>query len=354
MSRQPIWTIFILLIASIFTAGLYHGLSLFKRDETGLSLGIAFSVAEDEGLEFESRNECPTERAYLEQGLSVLPPILREQRWRRSQDYQVGCVHLALTSVKQIDSRTQYHSCVQGKVTRAKSPCATEALVHSIDNAVADIADCFELSSRELLSAVVASQAINFGVEKEAVLAQVEDADLIVSVSHLAYRDSCQRLSLLSRHQIFKTGDPSLMECQALQLPFRRMIAVGAKLKEAQSRFESEWSQLDLDARADDANINDVEQSRAKAWLSLASLVAGEDYAIASARDFITQALERKPASADPLTPRWKEVAKERLPKSAVDFVDRLENWVSLAETSSLRARGCWPEALLESNEAAR
>lgn len=344
MPRGPIWTIFILMSASIVTAALYHTYTLSKAGERGPRPSLTWGLSASQTVA-QMEADCSNDRLYFENELSRLAPIYRETRWRRNQDYPYECITLGLTNTARISPGTNHYWCLESGLGEVKKPCVSPTLVNVVDNLVGDVTDCFDLPSREFL-AVAAQRALLPMNCMKGVSSEKLDSDYLLQSEKI----SCQRVNSLAKLRIASAQKQD--SCAGLAGPFVPLIQLGFELHQIQVDFEKQWRETDH--QVEQLGFDESQRQQLRAWSYFLSVEAGVDSAIAMTDRFLQSLGEETPGAGRSLSSikspgeinlrgAFLTYLRTKLHKDKFNALERIANWIEISQP--LKGQ-CVPDAI--------
>ncbi len=344
MPRGPIWTIFILMSASIVTAALYHGYDLSRAGGKGLQTSFAWSSSSS-SVYAQVENDCSNDKLYFEHEFARLAPIYRELRWRRNQDYPAECVTLGLLNTSRIHPNANSFWCSEKGAVELKSPCVSSTLVNVVDNVIGDVTDCFDLPSREFLA--VAAQRALLPLNCLATTSdEIIDSDFLEKSEKI----SCQRVHSVAQFKFGGPADKSASSCRGLQTPFASLVRLGFSLHRMQNDFDSQWKETDH--QVEQLGFDESQRQQLRAWSYFLSAENGVDSAIQMTDHFLKSLGDEQPGRSLSSIKSPGEInlrrdfivyLKSKLPKEKFAALDRLANWIEV--TQPLKGQ-CVPDVL--------
>lgn len=344
MSRRPIWTIFILMTASIMTAGVYHTWQLSHLHErSGLSNFASHLGAKKS---FAVENDCSGDRLYLEKEISRMAPIFREPRWRRTQDFPKECVLGSLNFAATVAPEAGHYWCSEHGLYEVKPPCASETFVNVIDNVIADITDCFEIAPRDFLVLAAERSAL----ELNCVKAQGDHPTDLKAMAVLQKHEkvSCDRVQMLAQAQILPNLKGKVAEvCEGLKTPFLPLIQMASHLQKLQSEFDSHWAANEMRL-----NLDDNQRLQLRGWSYFLASEIGTDRAVDLAENFIRtlpetpgRGLSSEGEGHHGFSEKYLQFLKGQTDAKTYQSFERVLTWQNLMFANSLKAQ-CLPDSL--------
>lgn len=333
MPRGPIWTIFILMSASIVTAALYHTYDLSRRGGDKARPTFTWGMSSSSPVA-KVEDDCSADRLYWESEFGRLAPIYREARWRRNQDYPYDCMTLGISNTQKIHPGANHYWCVENGMSEVKNPCVSSTIVNVMDNLIGDVTDCFELPSKEFL-AVAAQRALlpmncNTNTSTEKINTEFLES---------SEKTSCQRVNYMAKMRIASAMKHD--SCKGIQSPFGPIVQLGFALHQIQSDFEVQWKETDH--QVEQLGFDEAQRQQLRAWSYFLAAETGVDTAIAMTDQFLHSLGETSPSTGRSLSSikapaeinlrsSFATYLKGKLSKEKFAAMDRISNWIEVAK----------------------